>query len=1074
MKKLLLLFAMQMSLLMSFAQTKMVTGRVTEENGNGIPFATITIKGSKEGASADQDGKFSIRLKGTEILVISAVGFSDKEVDISGNTNLSVSLVKSSSDLKEVVVTTGLGIKKSTRVTPYSAQVIKSEDLSITRHTNLNNALAGKVAGVQTRSQSGAKLNSETFLRIRGGLGIGDRAAIYVVDGTITNSFDINPDDVEDLTVLKGANATALFGSQATGGAIVINTKKRNPSSNGIGIELNSAFTAEEVYVLPGYQNLYAGGANPDLAKFSWKAGMPDDWKAMDGKYYHDYTDDASWGPRMSGQEYIPWYAWYPNHSRSFKTGSLSPQPSNNHDFWRTGITANNNVSLSKSGQGGTMRLSYTNQFQSGILPNSNSDRHTVFFTGGMDLSNHFTAQTNLSFTSLELKGDFADGYANNAGANFNQWFHRDLDMGILHELRDLRSPYGTMATWNLRYNPDGYDPNNPQNFYKANYWDNPYSYYAQRPRVTYRNALTGDASLTYKLNNNFRVKGTVRKSQRNEHIENIATSLLQASGLQTQNTASYATAETNLQRYDFELIGYFNKKFGDFNVSVNGGGNIFKFKQDEVTANTVSGLNVPDLYAISNSKNPATITNLRRRQQINSLLGSGDIEYKKLASISFAVRNDWGSTLSDLKPSLFYPSLGASFIVTELLKTKPSWFNYGKVFGSWGRKPESLDIFATNFTYAVNANQWNGNFLMGVPNLIPDPALTGSLITTMEVGFDTRFLKNRLGLNFVYYHETADKIPVDIPVNGASGYSVTTINAAKVERSGIELILNAKPIAGKDFSWEFNTTFAYLIDNPVSRLFGDQTRIPIPLPPGQPQQFGARFAQAYQLLGEDWGQLFGNGLKRNAAGIPLVNPATGLFVGDPTKEYGSIVPKTTGGLINSFSYKDFSFSFALDYQVGGKFFSLSESWGHYSGLFEATAAPNDKGFNVRDAVPDGGGVHVVGVSTTDEKTPVDIYVDAQTYFHQFYNASIAEPFVHDLTYVKLREVSLGYNIPLKKIGKVSKYVQGAKISLIARNPWLIYSDSKDFDPSEISNLYGEDGQLPGTRSLGFNLSLRF
>jgi hypothetical protein len=329
------------------------------------------------------------------------------------------------------------------------------------------------------------------------------------------------------------------------------------------------------------------------------------------------------------------------------------------------------------------------------------------------------------------------------------------------------------------------------------------------------------------------------------------------------------------------------------------------------------------------------------------------------------------------------------------------------------------------------------------------------------------------MGLNVVYFHETADKIPVNIPVNGASGYTNTTINAAKVERSGIEVIVNAKPVMGKDFMWDINTTFAYLINNPVSRLFGDQTRIAIPLPAGQ-GAFGTRFAQAFQLLGEDWGQLYGNGIKRNAQGIPVLNPATGLLVSDPTKKYGSIVPKTTGGLVNTLQYKNFSFMFSLDYQVGGKFFSLSESWGNYSGLFEGTAAVNDKGFNVRDNVDDGGGVHVIGVSSADEKTVVDMYVDAQTYFHQFYNAQIAEPFVHDLTFVKLREVSVGYNIPMKKIGGLSKYIQGARFSVIARNPWLIYSDSKDFDPSEISNIYGEDGQLPGTRSLGVNLSIKF
>jgi TonB-linked SusC/RagA family outer membrane protein len=1072
MRKLLMLFALQMTMVMSFAQNKVVTGRVADESGNPIPFATLTIKGTKTGSSADADGKFSIRVKGGETFIISAVGYNDKEIKLDGGANQSVTLSKSASDLKEVVVTTGLGVKKSARVTPYSAQVIGSDDITITRQTNLSNALAGKVAGVQARSQSSAKLNAETFLRIRGGLGIGDRAALYVVDGTIANSFDINPDDVEDITVLKGANATALFGSQATGGAIVINTKKKSGGKSSLGIEVNSSLTFEKVYVLPGYQNLYAGGSNADLQKFTYKQGMPQEWQALDGKYFHDYTDDASWGPRMSGQEYLPWYTWYPGHSRSFKTASLLPQPDNNRDFWKTGVTTNNNVSFSKSGTGSNFRVSYTNQHVSNIIPNSSSDRHNLFFTGSFDLNDHFSVSTNMTFSSTELIGDFSDGYANNAGSNFNQWFHRDLDMKILNELKDLLSPYGTMATWNLRYNPDGFNPAAPENFYKANYWDNPNAYYAQRPRVTYRNNMWGDASLVYKLNNDFRIKGTVRKNQLTQHVENISTSLLQNSGLQTGNTASFATGEFNIQRYDFELTGAYNKKFNDFTVSVLGGGNIFKFKNDDVTAATAAGLNIPDLYAISNSKNPPVLGNTRQRQQINSLFSSGDIEYKKIASISFAVRNDWGSTLSDLKPSLFYPSAGASLVFSELIKKRPSWFSFGKVFGSWGRKPESLNIYATNFTYGVNANQWNGNFLMGVPNVYPDPALSGALISTIEAGLDLRFLKNRIGFNFVYFDETADQIPVSIPVNAASGYTNTTINAAKVERSGIEIILNAKPIMGKSFNWDFNTTFSYLIDNPVSRLFGDQTRIAIPLPVAQ--AFGTRYAQAFQVLGEDWGQLYGNGIKRNSDGIALVNPATGLFVNDPNKNYGSIVPKVTGGLTNTLSYKDFSFTFFLDYQVGGKFFSLSESWGNYSGLFEATAATNDKGYNVRDAVGDGGGVHVVGVSSADEKTIVDMYVDAQTYFHQYYNSQIAEPFVHDLTFVKLREVSLGYSIPVRKIGNVSKYIQGARFSIIARNPWLMYSDSKDFDPSEISNIYGEDGQLPGTRSLGVNLSIKF
>jgi TonB-linked SusC/RagA family outer membrane protein len=1068
MRKLLLLFAVQMTMLMSFAQNKVVTGRVTDENGNPIPFATLKIKDAKTGGSADADGRFSLRVKGGETFIISAVGYTDKELKMDANSNVTITLSKSTTDLKEVIVTTGLGIKKSARVTPFSSQVISGEDMNITRQSNINNALSGKVAGVQVRSQSGAKLNAEAFLRIRGGLGLADKAPLYVVDGTVTNSFDVNPDDIEDITVLKGANATALFGSQAAGGVIVMNTKKK-VVGKGIGVEINSGVTIEKAYILPQYQNLYAGGSVPDLMQFNWVNGMPQEWQALDGKYFHDYTDDASWGPRMSGQEYIPWYAWYPGSQYSYKTAKLVAQPHNAREFWQTGISTNNNVSFGKSGQGYNFRASYNYQHIHGLLPNSSSDRNGFFFTGSVDLNNHFTLSTDANFSANTIMGDFTDGYANQASGSFNQWFHRDMDMGLIKDLKDLRSPYGTLATWNLRFNPDGYSPSNPADFYKGNYWYNYYAYYENRDLRTDRNNFRGNVSLVYKINNDFRVKGTIRKNQQTDHYENITTSLLEESGLQTGTLAGYATGEINQQRYDYELVGSFNKAFGDFNVSVNGGGNIFKFEYNDIQANTNGGLSVPNLYALSNSKNPSTIVNNRLKEQVNSLFSQGDIEYKKIASVSFAVRNDWGSTLSDQKPSLFYPSAGASLVFSELIKTRPAWFSFGKLFGSWGKKPQSLNIYATNFTYGVNQFQWNGNFLMATPNNYPDPGLSGALITTIEAGVDLRFIKNRLGLNFVYYNETADKIPVAVPVNGVSGFATTQVNAAVVKREGIETIINVKLIKAKDFNWDITKTFSYLIKNPVTKLFGDQKQILL-----QGGAFGTRFARAFQVLGEDWGQLIGGGLKRNADGLLVVNPASGNFLVDATKKWGSIVPKYTGGLINNLSYKDFSLAFSLDYQIGGRSFYLSESWGWYSGLFKETAELNDKGKNVRDDVADGGGVHVVGVSSVDEKTPVDMYVDAQTYFHQFYSNQIAEPFIHELTFVKLREISLGYAIPIKKIGQLSKYIQGAQFSIIARNPWLIYSDSKNFDPSENVNLYGEDGQLPGTRSIGVNLRLKF
>jgi hypothetical protein len=418
--------------------------------------------------------------------------------------------------------------------------------------------------------------------------------------------------------------------------------------------------------------------------------------------------------------------------------------------------------------------------------------------------------------------------------------------------------------------------------------------------------------------------------------------------------------------------------------------------------------------------------------------------------------------------------------VFTELFNSNPSstpgWLSFGKVFGSWGKKPFPLSLYQTNFSYGVNQFQWGSNFLMATPDRYPNPNLQGALITTIETGIDLKFFRNRLGFNALYFWEKADKIPVDVTVSGVSGFTATAVNAAVVQRSGIELVLNGRAISSKNWNWDLSTNFSYLINNPVKQIVEGQTQIPVSSADANNTAFnsagafGTRFARAFQVVGQDWGQLIGGGIKRNKEGIPIVDPNTGLYVNDALKDWGSIVPKIQGGFLSNLSYRQFDIGISFDYQIGGKFFSLSEMWGHYSGLMEATAALNDKGVNVRTAPSDGGGVHVVGVSSVDEKTTVDKYVDAQTYFHGFYDKQIAEPYIHDKSYVKIREISLGYRIPVKN----SKWIQGAHVSIIARNPLMIWSASKNFDPSEIVSNFGEDGQFPGTRGLGANLKLNF
>lgn len=1055
------------------AQTVAVQGKVTDVSGP-VSNATIQEKGTKNIVQADANGIFNIRAKQGALLTISAIGHDNSEVAASISF-MNVELNAKADELQEVMVTTAFNVKKSQRTTPFSSQVIKSEQLNVIRQPNLNNALAGKVAGVQFRGQSSAKLTDQGFLRIRGGGSLSDVAPIYVVDGTLTNSFDINPDDVEDITVLKGANATALFGSRAVNGAIVVTTRKGG-GKKGIGIEVNQGLMFDRAAFLPKYQNEYGGG-DGDWLTFNYVAGMPTEWQSLNGKRYRDFTDDASWGPKIDGSEYIPWYAFIPGHSKTGQTASFVAQPNNVRDFWNTGITNNTNVSFTQSnGAGQNLRVSYTNQSIRGLLPNTSSLRHNLFASLNMELGKLFTVNANITYTNQRINGEFGDGYANNSSGNFNQWFHRDLDINVLRDFSDFKTPIGTIASWNFRRNPGAWSATAPRNsVYGANYWYNPYTYYEQLNNTQYRDRIYGDVGLTYKINSHLKIRGTVRTDQFSGNVENITPNILEFTGVQTGYLAGYGTSTTVNREWNFEGLATYTNTFGNLAVSVNAGANRLSIRNRAVSANTNTGLNVPELYAISNSKTTPTVSNARSDQQANSLFAFGDFEYKKYLSLTWAVRNDWFSTLPASNNSLLSPSIGTSFAFSDFTKKALPWLSFGKVFASWGKKPVALNPYELNLNYSVNPLLWGTNFLMTTPDVAPDASLRGSLVTTWEGGLDLRFAKNKIGLTITYFFEDNIKAPLQVTSSGVSGFTAQRINAAWIQRQGIETELSAKIIEKKAFQWRANGTFSYLIDNPVKELAPGLSSIVL-----SGGSFGNRFARAFHIAGQQWGTLRGGGIKRNADGQPLITTngfsgGLGWYApGDANKEWGSVVPRITGGLQNFFSYKRFNMAVSMDYQFGGQFFSLSEQWGNFSGLMSNTGGLNEKGNPIRNSVADGGGVRVTGVQASDGRTPVDTYVEAYDYFHQFYYQQIAEPFVHSLSCVKVREVSLGYNIPVQKLGKFGKAFQGANISLTARNLFILYRETKNFDPTEISGVFGEDGQMPGTRSVGFNLKMNF
>jgi TonB-linked SusC/RagA family outer membrane protein len=1080
MKRILLCLTAVFALVTSelWAQERTVSGKVTSvEDGSPLPGVNILLKGTTTGVVTDADGKYTMNVP-TEggTLVFTFIGLKTQEVEIGSRTSIDVQIEQDSKQLTEVVVT-ALGVQRDVKSLPYAAQTVSSEKLSITRPNNINDALAGKVAGVQLRGQSGAALGRNSAIRIRGAGSLNDKAPLYVVDGTPTNSLDLNPDDIESVNVLKGPSATALYGQRGDAGVIIV-TSKKGTKSTGLGVNVNHTTTFDKVYVLPRYQNSYAGGSFSDLAKFTWQEGMPEEWKGLDGKFYHDYIDDASWGPRMVGQEYIPWYAWAPGTKYTGKTASLVPQPDNIRDFYETGVNKMTNVSFSQAIDESNFRLSYTNQAQTGIMPNTDLQKNTLATQFSVKLSKIITVGANINYVNQRLNGEFDDAYSNATTGAFNQWFHRNLDMDIMKELAFLKSPEGRLVSWN-HFNPNEYLTSGDK-FYRGYYWFGPTTYMNLIDNKANRDRLFGDVNVSFNLAKNLKLTGFYRKNQVTTNAEFKRPTILPYSfntELRPTNQPQwdfYGTGNDFSKEDNLELIATYNKSVLEDKLSIDlmAGGNIRKETYNGVFGSTFDGLVVPDLFTLGNSrKQPFSASNFRSKKEVRSIYGRANLGYRDLIYVDMTLRNDWSSALPASNNSYMYPSVGTSFVFSELTENALPVVSFGKLRASWAQVGSDLGPYQLATTYGVGADQWKsdpsastGSILMSAPNEIVDPNIQPSLSSSYEVGADLKFFQNKIGFSATYFTEVKKNEILSVGVSGASGFTAKRINAGELQRSSLEFQLEVTPVQTADLEWNVSVNYAKNTSK-IVELAPDVTAIP----EGSGASFG--LADVYHVAGQNWGQL--RGKTYQTIDGQRVLDSKGFYVPTENPEYlGSVLPDFSGGIVNTVSYKDFSLAMNIDFQKGGQFFSLSDFWGSFSGLTQKTAGLNDKGNPIRDNPADGGGVHVTGVDK--DGTAVDFYVPAQDYYHQFNNSKIADEFIHDLTFVKLRELSLGYRIPVKSLGSIGSVFTSASVSIVGRNLWLMHTNVRDFDPAEISGTFGENGQFPSTRSIGFNIKFGF
>ena len=807
---LLLAFLVQIT----FAQDKTVSGTVSDETGP-LPGVSVIIKGTTTGTETDFDGNYSINANIDDVLSFSFIGMTTQEVKVS--TSNTINVILHADNILEEVVVTALGISRETKTLPYASQSIKAEELNITQDANIKTAIAGKVAGVQIQGQAGSKLGQSGKIRIRGAISLtSDVDPLYIVDGVPADPNSIDMDNVASLNVLKGPNATALYGQRADAGVVVITSKKG--STGGIGIEISSSVTFEKVAGLPNYQNEYGGGYEGDASFgiFDGSTAAEPAWSVFDGKRYivwdNNYADE-SWGPKFDGGEYIPWYAWWPESPYFGQTAKYEASPNNIRDFYNTGVTLKNSVALSGGNESFRGRISFTDLDQSGITPYTSLDKQFVSTNFDFDVTDKFNVAASLNYTISNIQGDFGDGYGNQTSGSFNSWFSRGVDVNKLRELKDLKTFDGHQASWNW-WGPDYYAYGG--GFKKPAFWFNPYTYMEQYESIDKTDNYVGSINLKYTFNDNWELKAGGSRNM-NEYKNNYkvpySISYSAAPELYNAWSNSFGVYRRTQAENNYNASLTYKNKFGeDFDVNAFIGGNIRINKYDRFSAQMPTGANtggliIPDVFDFSNAGIIPTPSTYISQKEVRSMYSNVSLGYQKMLYLDASYRRDWSSALPSDKNGYGYPSIGTSFIFSELIENN-SILSFGKLRAGWAQVGNDLDAYLLDPSYPLSSKPYNGISMEYTSTTILDPNIKPALNTSYEVGFDTRFFSNRVGLNFTYYKENRkdEIIPISIPVG--TGYGSFLTNAGESERKGVEITFSGTPFKTDDFSWDIVTNF--------------------------------------------------------------------------------------------------------------------------------------------------------------------------------------------------------------------------------------------------------------------------
>lgn len=1019
-------------------------GTIVDSKGEPLIGVSILEVGTTNGTITDIDGKFTLRVASGATLEISYIGYKTQRV--TAKPNMGTLTMADDTEVLDEVVVTALGIKRSEKSLGYAMQEVKGESLVAARETNLANALTGKFAGVQiTRSSNGAGGSSK--IQLRGANSVtGFNQPLIVVDGVPMDNFtgandfsgkshndywnpgtdmgnglsDLNSEDIESMSVLKGASAAALYGSRAGNGVILITTKKgrENP---GLGITISASVSAETIFMKPNRQTTFGQGD--------------------DGVY--SATSSNSWGPRIEGQEYTDWAGVKRNMSYYDNIDS----------YFNTGVNTTESFSLSQMYNKTSVYASVTRMDDANKIPSSKLHRTNMTLrtatTFGKD--DRWSFDGKIQYINSIAKNRPSSGAD---GSSFLSMYTTPVSLDIT-DFENCLDENGDMRWWQR---DSGLNP----------YWGQKYNLNQDS-----RNRFLMNASLKYKFTGWLSAEV---KAGSDMYFTETETKLYDGSPIVDNGRYSFSEQKFYENNYSFLILAQKDNLFGNWGGNLTLGGNMME-RRSTGLKNSLGKLTIPNQFWITNGdKGDLTQEQSFTRKKINSLYGTLGINYDGWAFLDATFRNDWSSSLSKKNRSFFYPSVSVSWVITDMMnkleKNMPSWLTYAKVRASFAQVGNDLDPYQLYNLYQINTNGSTGGIMAETSgSVLYNEDVRSELISSWEAGAEVRFFNNRLGLDVAWYKSNAKRQLLNIPMNRLSGYESMKVNAGNIQNTGLEIMLNATPIQTKEFTWDMNVNFSTNKNKIIELLTGEEYKNMTYTLGGYDNLYV--YAVAGGNYGEIWGTKFQRVTDENSPyyGKLLLNEA-GLPQGTSTPEkIGDQQATCLLGWTNTFSYKNFTLSFLIDGRFGGDIFSGTNRILQAYGVADVTApGGNREDFVVDGVISDGKGGYV----------PSTIAVSQEDYWRAVSssgNLGIGEANLYDATNIRLRNVSLNYSIPKSALKNTP--FQQVKLGVSCNNVWMIKSYLNGIDPESVfatsTNATGfENLAAPTSRTYLFNVTLGF